>query len=72
MAENPKASARLRPIMHEYLLDLAKTGAYGKGKSGVVRRFVENGIMAAVQARVIPKRDVRDFGETIEDKDDDD
>ena len=52
--ENPKASTRLRPIIHDYLLELAKTGAYGKGKAGVMRRFIENGIVGALEGGVLP------------------
>jgi hypothetical protein len=69
VAKNPKASARLRPIIHAYLLDLAKVGAYGKGEAGVMRHFIEAGIIAALQGQVIPRRDVRDFGESLEDED---
>jgi len=72
MAENQKASTRLRPIMHAYLIDLAKVGAYGKGKAGVMRHFIESGIVAALQGQVIPKRDVRDFGESVEEEEEED
>lgn len=74
MAENPKASTRLRPIIHAYLDDLAKLGPYGKGKAAVIRRFVENGVIAALEAGVLNKKDVRDHGESLEenDKDEDD
>jgi hypothetical protein len=41
MATSPKAQCRLEPITHAYLEDLARLGAYGKGKSGVMRRFIE-------------------------------
>jgi hypothetical protein len=64
MAENPKASVRLRPTVHAYLEDLAKVGAYGKGKADIMRRFIESGIMAALEGGVIPKRDIRDLGES--------
>jgi len=63
MAENPKASTRLRPVIHAYLVDLVKLGAYGKNKAAVVRRFIENGIIAALEAGVLDKKDVRDHGE---------
>jgi hypothetical protein len=72
MAENPKASTRLRPIIHAYLIDLAKIGAYGKGKAGVMRHFIENGIVEALQGQVVPRRDVRDFGESPEAEEDED
>jgi hypothetical protein len=63
MARNPKAECRLAPINHAYLDDLAKLGPYGDGKSGVMRRFIENGIRAALEAKVIAPRDVADFGD---------
>jgi hypothetical protein len=59
---SPKADLRLPPIMHAYLEDLAKIGAYGKGKSGVMRRFIENGVRTAIERKVIPAREVADFG----------
>lgn len=62
---NKKAYARLRPVIHDYLMDLAKLGAYGKDKSGVVRRLIETGIAHALETSVIAKRDVRDYGETV-------
>lgn len=71
LAQSPKAAVRLEPIMHAYLEDLAKLGSYGKGKSGVIRRFVENGITEALEKQVISKRSVEDFGGTPADDDDD-
>lgn len=67
MAENPHASTRLRPIMHAYLRELARVGCYGKGKAGVIRRFIENGIAQALEAGVIAPKNIEDFGEGIED-----
>ena len=72
MADNPQALVRLRPIIHHYLVELSKTGAYGKSKAGVMRRFIENGIVAAIEAHVIEKKDIRDFGETLEETDSED
>lgn len=69
MATNPKAECRLSLINHAYLSDLAKLGPYGKGKSGVVRRFIENGIRDALEKRVITPRDISDFG-GVEEEDD--
>jgi hypothetical protein len=69
MAENEKASTRLRPIIHHYLEELVKTGAYGKGKAGVMRGFIEAGIKQALESGLIEKKDVRDFGETLDDED---
>ena len=71
MAENKHASARLRPVMHAYLEDLAKLGAYGRGKAGVVKYFVESGIVRALEAGVLTKKDVRDHGETLEENEKD-
>ena len=58
---NPKAETRLEPIMHAYLEDLAKLGAYGKGKSGVIRGFVERGVQVALEKKVIAPRNADDF-----------
>jgi hypothetical protein len=70
MASNPKAECRLSHINIAYLNDLAKLGPYGSGKSGVMRRFIENGIKAALEAKVIAARDVADFGDSSEEDDD--
>ena len=72
MAENPHASTRLRPIMHAYLRELARVGCYGKGKAGVMRRFIENGITQALEARVIAAKNIEDFGESVESKEEED
>ena len=69
MAENQKASVRLRPITHRYLMELVRTGAYGKGKAGVMRTFIENGIIAALQGGVISKKSITDLGETVDEND---
>lgn len=69
---SPKAQCRLDPIQHAYLEDLAKLGVYGRGKSGVMRRFIDNGIQAALEKGVIPKRSIEDFGDSVSDGDDDD
>jgi hypothetical protein len=69
MPENKPFPVRLRPIVHHYLGELAKTGAYGKSKAGVMRRFIENGIVQAIEGHVLEKKDVRDFGETLDDGD---
>lgn len=63
MAEGPKTTVRLEPIIRAYLKDLAKLGAYGKGRAGVMRRFIENGVADAIEKKVIAPRDVADFGE---------
>ena len=69
MAESPKAQFRLDPIYHAYLTDLARIG-YGKGKSGVMRRFILNGITAALEGKVIATRTVEEFGGSVEDDED--
>ena len=66
-----KEQLRLEPIDVAYLKDLARIG-YGKGKSGVMRRFILNGITAALEAKVIPARTVEEFGGSVEDDEDDD
>jgi hypothetical protein len=62
----PKADLRLPAILHAYLEDLAKLGAYGKGKTGVMRRFIEDGIQRALAEKMIAPRNVADFSETEE------
>jgi hypothetical protein len=52
---------RLSPIILQYLDELATTGAYGKNRSVVMRRFIENGIVSALQGGVIAKKHVADF-----------
>jgi hypothetical protein len=59
----PKADLRLPQILHAYLDDLAKLGAYGKGKAGVMRRFIEDGIQRALADKLIAPRSVDEFGE---------
>jgi len=69
MAGNPLTSVRFRPVILAYIDELAETGAYGKGRAGVIRRFVENGIARAIEKKVLEKRSASDFGETVEDDD---
>jgi hypothetical protein len=71
MAESPKVYCRLDPINVAYLQDLAKMGAYGKGKSGVMRRLIERGIQAALETKVIAPRSVEEFGGQVEDEEED-
>ena len=63
---NPKAECRLEPIDIAYLNDLAKIGGYGKGRAGVIKRFIQNGIVEAIEKGVIPKRSVEEFGGNVE------
>jgi hypothetical protein len=60
--ESPKVYCRLEPIDVAYLDDLAKIGGYGRGRSGVIKRFIPNGIVDAIEKAVIRKRSVDDFG----------
>jgi len=64
---NPKLEVRLPPIMHKYLEDLAEIG-YGKDKVAVARRYIENGVTAALETEIIPKRKAADF-EPADDED---
>lgn len=67
MATNPIATVRLRPVILAYLDELAASGAYGKGRAGVMRRFIENGIVRAIERHVMEKKNAADFGETATD-----
>jgi predicted DNA-binding protein len=69
MATTPQTSIRLSPIIQAYLDDLAKLGAYGRGRAGVMRRFIENGIKDAIEKKVIAPPE---FGEIDDGGDDDD
>jgi hypothetical protein len=55
--------------MIAYLDDLGRIGPYGKGRAGVIRRFVENGVKQALERHVIDKRDGAEFGETFGEED---
>ena len=55
---------RVRPIVGAYLDELDRIGGYGKGRAGVIRRFVENGIADALQRGGLDKKSATDFGET--------
>jgi hypothetical protein len=55
------------------LNDLAKIGGYGKGRAGVIKRFIQNGIVEALEKGVIAKRSIEEFGGSVdEDSGDDD
>ena len=71
MAENPKVSTRVRPVIRAYLKNLAEAGAYGKGEAGVIRHLIEAGIVRALEAGVLVRKDAREFGETASDEDED-
>lgn len=67
MATNPKVEFRLPPILHSYLKDLADMGAYGKGATGVAKRFVEQGISAALDKKVLVPKNIKDFDDDGDD-----
>lgn len=71
MASNKPVQVRLRPVIIAYLDELDRIGGYGKGRPGVIRRFVENGIAHAIQRKVLEKKNAADFGETTDEEDDD-
>jgi hypothetical protein len=70
MATNPVIPVRLRPIIVAYLDELARIGSFGKGRSGVMRRFIEDGISRELARKLIGRRDAFDFGERPEDEED--
>lgn len=70
MASNPIRTVRLRPIIVAYLDDLAAIGGYGKGRAGVMRRFIENGIVRAIEHGVLERKNALDFGETFDEDSD--
>lgn len=71
MATSPTTSIRLRSVILAYVDELADVGGYGKGRSGVIRRFVENGIIRAIEKGVIEKKSAAEFGETPDMEDED-
>jgi hypothetical protein len=60
---------RLRPVIVAYLDDLDRIGSYGKGRSGVIRRFVENGIAREIERGVLGKKDAANLGEKLGEED---
>jgi hypothetical protein len=64
MAENKPIPLRLRPIIRHYLDELVKAGAYGTTRAGIMRRFIENGVVAALQGGVIERKHIADFPES--------
>ena len=62
---SPVVNVRLPPVIVEYLDELSKIGGYGTGRAGVIRRFVENGIVRAIELKVIEKR-VAETGDGVE------
>ncbi|MDK9720989.1 MAG: hypothetical protein OEL53_07375 [Rhodospirillales bacterium] len=62
-SKDNKLQLRLPLIMHAYLSDLADMGAFGRGKSGVAVRFIEDGVRAAISSGVLGPKSVKDFEE---------
>jgi hypothetical protein len=69
---NATTTVRLRPVILAYLDELAGIGGYGRGRAGVMRRFIENGIVRAIELKVIAKRNAADFGESVTEDEDED
>ena len=73
MAEDlTKQSVRLSPMMVAYVRELARLGAYGKGKGGVMRRFIEAGVQRALENKVIAPKSPDDVKPTANEDDEDD
>jgi hypothetical protein len=68
--ENKPVPVRLRPIVLAYLDELDRIGGYGKGRVGVIRRFVENGIARELRRKVLEKKNAKDLGGEAEDAED--
>jgi hypothetical protein len=66
VATNKPIPVRLRPGLIAYLDELDRLGGYGKGRPGVIRRFVENGIARAIQRKVLDKKSATDFGAKLD------
>lgn len=64
MASKP-VPVRLRPVVLAYIDELSRIGGYGEGRSGVIRRFVENGIALEIGRGVLQKKNAEDLGEKI-------
>lgn len=54
--DDPKVQPRLDPIMHKYLDDLIKLKFFGKTKTQVARRLIEDGIQRAIADNLIKVR----------------
>lgn len=65
---SPVVNVRLPPVIVAYLDELSKIGGYGTGRAGVIRRFVENGIVRAIEMKVIETRVAADFGDAESDE----
>ena len=56
---NQKVQPRLSPLMHKYLDDLLGVAFYGKTKTQVAQRLIEDGIKAAIRDNLIKVRSVK-------------
>lgn len=63
-------TVRLRPIDVAHIDELANIGGYGKGRAGVMRRFIENGIAQAIERGVLTRKTATQFGEAPASEDD--
>ncbi len=68
MANTP-VQVRLRPIVLAYLDELDRIGGYGKGRVGVIKRFIENGIAREIRRNVLEKKNAKDLGESEDGED---
>jgi hypothetical protein len=66
MANKP-IPVRFRPVIHAYLADLDRIGGFGEGKAAIIRRFVENGIAAAIRDKVLAPKNAAELGEKLDD-----
>jgi hypothetical protein len=70
MATNKPVLIRFRPVVLSYLDELSRIGGYGKGRAGVVRRFVENGIANELRQKILDKKSATDVGESPDEDED--
>lgn len=64
MASKP-IPIRLRPIVVAYIDELDRLGGFGEGRSGVIRRFIENGIAREIKRGILAPKNADDFGEKV-------
>ena len=56
---NKKVQPRLEPLMHAYLQDLVDASFFGRTRTAVAQRLIEDGIRRAIAERVIDRRSPR-------------
>ena len=49
--------------MLAYIDELSRIGGYGKGRSGVIKRFVENGIARELRRNILKQNNADDMAE---------